>query len=148
MAGLELLNFKTVQKMNNEQNFEGLNVSHAIAKPMLPAVFVGQVLFREKFNRNAPSEIVEVNVGKVGKKYFYLTGWEERYPIDKETLKYTDKNYSQRDFQLYRDKQEILDIREKSKLYDLLQKHFNWSGNGSKNTLEQLRKVVEVLGLS
>ncbi len=134
--------------MNNEQNVEGLNVSPAIAKPMLPAVFVGQVLFREKFNRNAPSEIVEVTVGKVGKKYFYLTGWEERYPIDKETLKYTDKNYSQSNFQLYRDKQDILDRREKSKLYDLLQKHFNWSGNGSKNSLEQLRKVVEVLGLS
>ena len=124
------------------------NGSPAFAKPMLPAVFVGQVLFREKINRNAPSEIVEVTVGKVGEKYFYLTGWEERYPIDKETLKYTDKNYSQSNFQLYRDRQEILDRREKSKLYDLLQKHFNWSGNGSKNTLEQLRKAVEVLGLS
>ena len=124
------------------------NGSPAFAKPMLPAVFVGQVLFREKINRNAPSEIVEVTVGKVGEKYFYLTGWEERYPIDKETLKYTDKNYSQSNFQLYRDKQHILDRREKSKLYDLLQKHFNWSGNGSKNSLEQLRKVVEVLGLS
>ena len=124
------------------------NGSPAFATPMLPAVFVGQVLFREKINRNAPSEIVEVTVGKVGKKYFYLTGWEERYPIDKETLKYTDKNYSQSNFQLYRDKQDILDRREKSKLYDLLQKHFNWSGNGSKNTLEQLRKAVEVLGLS
>ena len=89
-----------------------------------------------------------MTVGKVDEKYFYLTGWEERYPIDKETLKYTDKNYSQSNFQLYRDRQEILDRREKSKLYDLLQKHFNWSGNGSKNTLEQLRKAVEVLGLS
>jgi len=36
--GLELLTFKTVQKMNKEQNVEGLNVSPAIAKPMLPAV--------------------------------------------------------------------------------------------------------------
>ena len=129
-------------------NVEPTSVSPAIAKPMFPAVFVGQVLFREKINRNAPSEIVEVTVGKVGKKYFYLTGWEERYPINKETLKYTAKNYSQSNFQLYRDKQEILDRREKSKLYDLLQKHFNWTGNGSKNTLEQLRKAVEVLGLS
>ena len=120
---------------------------HGIAKPMLPAVFVGQVLYREKSNRNAPSEIVEVTVGKVGKKYFYLTGWEERYTIDKETLKYTDKNYNQRNFQLYKDKQEILDRREKSKLFDVLQKHFNWSGNGSRNTLEQLREVANILGL-
>ena len=32
--------------MSIEQNVEGLNVSPAIAKPMLPAVFVGQILFR------------------------------------------------------------------------------------------------------
>jgi hypothetical protein len=114
----------------------------------LPAVFVGQVLYREKSRRNEPSEIVEVTVGKVGKKYFYLTGWEERYPISKETLKYEDKNYSQSCFQLHRDKQEILDRKEKSSLLDKLQKHFNWSGNGSRNTLEQLRQAVEVLGLS
>ena len=132
----------------NTQNIQTNTDISNDGNTMLPAVFIGQVLFREKFNRNAPSEIVEVTVGKVGKKYFYLTGWEERYPIDKETLKYTDKNYIQSNFQLYRDKQEILDRREKSKLYDLLQKHFNWSGNGSKNTLEQLRKAVEVLGLS
>jgi hypothetical protein len=124
------------------------NEPPADAKPVLPAVFVGQVLYREKSRRNEPSEIVEVTVGKVGKKYFYLTGWEERYPINKETLKYEDKNYSQSNFQLHRDKQEILDRKEKSSLLDKLQKHFNWSGNGSRNTLEQLRQAVEVLGLS
>lgn len=37
-AGIELLNFKYLQKMNNEKNVEDLNVSPAIAKPMLPAV--------------------------------------------------------------------------------------------------------------
>jgi hypothetical protein len=114
----------------------------------IAAVFVGQVLYREKSNRNAPSEIVEVTVGKVGKKYFYLSGWEERYPIDKETLQYTDKNYSQSNFQLYRDKQEILDRKEKDRLTDVLYKHFHWSDNKHKNTLEQLRKAVEILGLS
>ena len=133
---------------NEETKVQNSTEASNDGNTVLPAVFVGQVLFREKFNRNAPSEIVEVTVCKVGKKYFYLTGLEERYPIDKETLKYTDKNYSQSNFQLYRDKQEIFDRREKSKLYDLLQKHFNWSGNGSNNTLEQLRKAVEVLGLS
>jgi hypothetical protein len=115
---------------------------------VLPTVFVGQVLYREKFNRNAPSEIIEVTVGKVGKKYFYLTGWEQRYPIDKETLQYTDKNYNQSNFQLYRDKQEILDRKEKERLTDVLYKHFHWSGNKHENTVEQLRKAVEVLGIS
>ena len=119
-----------------------------IGNTVLPAVFVGQVLYREKSTRNEPSEIVEVTVGKVGKKYFYLTGLEERYPVDKETLKYTDKNYSQSNFQLYRDKQEILDRKDKERLTDVLYKHFHWSGNKHKNTLEQLKKAVEVLGLS
>lgn len=40
MAGLRITNFKTVQKMNKEQNVDGLNVSPDIAKPMLSAVFL------------------------------------------------------------------------------------------------------------
>ncbi len=133
----------TIKNKISEDNFNA-----TIGNNVLPAVFVGQVLYREKSTRNEPSEIVEVTVGKVGKKYFYLTGLEERYPVDKETLKYTDKNYSQSNFQLYRDKQEILDRKEKERLTDVLYKHFHWSGNKHKNTLEQLKKAVEVLGLS
>ena len=130
------------------KNTDKNNFNATIGNTVLPAVFVGQVLYREKSTRNEPSEIVEVTVGKVGKKYFYLTGWEEKYPVDKETLEYTDKNYSQHNFQLYRDKQEILDRKEKERLTDVLYKHFHWSGNKYKNTLEQLKKAVEVLGLS
>ena len=133
----------TIKNKISEDNFNA-----TIGNNVLPAVFVGQVLYRKKSTRNEPSEIVEVTVGKVGKKYFYLTGLEERYPVDKETLKYTDKNYSQSNFKLYRDKQEILDRKEKERLTDVLYKHFHWSGNKHKNTLEQLKKAVEVLGLS
>lgn len=132
----------------NEQKADIIPSAQVSANAMLPAVFVGQVLYREKSNRNAPPEIVEVTIGKIGKKYFYLTGLEERYPVDKGTLKYTDKNYSQSNFQLYRDKQEILDRREKSKLLNILQKYFHWSGNASRNTLQELRQVSEILGLS
>jgi hypothetical protein len=134
--------------MNNEQNAPTVPSAQIAASPVLPAVFVGQVLYREHSHRNTPTEIEEVVVSKIGKKYFYLTGWEERYPINKESLKYDDKIYSQNSFQLYRDKQEILDRKEKSKWLDALQKHFNWSGNGSRNTLEQLREAAKVLGLS
>ena len=134
--------------MNNEQNAPTVSSAQIAANPVFPAVFVGQVLYRELSHRNAPTEIKEVVVSKIGKKYLYLTGWEERYPVNKDTLKYEDKNYSQSNFQLYRDKQEILDRKEKHNLLDKLQKHFNWSGNGSRNTLEQLRQAVEVLGLS
>ena len=129
-------------------NTDKNNFNATIGNTVLPAVFVGQVLYLEKQRRNEPSEIEEVTVGKIGKKYFYLTRWEKRYPVDKETLQYTDKNYSQDNFQLYRDKQEILDRKERGRLTDILYKHFHWSGNKHKNTLEQLKKAVEVLGLS
>ena len=39
--GLELLNLINLQKMNSEQNVEGLNVSPAITKPMLAADYTG-----------------------------------------------------------------------------------------------------------
>lgn len=38
--GIELLNFKYLLKMNKETKVEDLNVSPAIAKPMLPAVLL------------------------------------------------------------------------------------------------------------
>lgn len=114
----------------------------------VPDIFVGQVLYREIHNYNAPPEIKEVVVSKIGKKYFYITGWEERYPIDKETLKHEDKNYIRNSFQLYKDKQEIFDLREKKRLLEKLRKYFDWSGNGSTNTLEQLRQAAEILGVS
>lgn len=111
-------------------------------------IFVGQVLYLEETKRHQDSEIIEVTVGSIGKKYLYLEGWREQYPVDKKTLEYRHKNYSQHNFQLYRSRQEILDKWERSKLYNLLQKHFNWSGSGSKNTLEQLRKAVQALGIN
>lgn len=114
----------------------------------VPAIFVGQVLYREKSIRNGPSEIQEVTVSKIGKKYFYLTGAGEQFPINIKTLEFTDKIYSQFNFKLYRSKQEILDIKEKSVLRYKLQQHFNLFGNCSKNTLEQLRQAVEVLGIT
>lgn len=116
-----------------------------LPNPVLPAVFVGQILYLERSNRNAPSEIEEVTVQRIGKKYFYLNGWEERYPIGKENLLYESKEYSQHNFQLYRTKQEILDRKERANLISKLKAHFDWHGNSSKNTLEQLRSAVDVL---
>ena len=113
----------------------------------LPHIVVGQVLYCEESRRNAPFEIKEYTVKRIGKKYFYLDGHKEKYPVDKDTLFHNNKEYSQFNFQLYRDKQEILDRREKYDLYDKLRKHFDWSGNIKDNTLEQLRLAVEILQL-
>ena len=51
--GLELLNLINLQKMNKEQNVEGLNVSPAIAKPMLPAGWLS-------LDAIPPDELVQV----------------------------------------------------------------------------------------
>lgn len=108
-------------------------------------VFVGQVLYREIYNRSKPIEIIEYTVSRVGRKYFYLNGLNERYPVSKDTLRYVDKQYLQSSFQLYMDKQEILDRIERSNLYDKLKDHFSWSGNSKNNTLQQLREAVKIL---
>jgi len=108
---------------------------------------IGQILYREIGRRNQPYEIKEVKVEKIGKKYFYLEGFDSRYPIDKLTLEYKDKVYSG-GFQLYRDKQDILDKNEKQKLLSKLQQYFSWTNSlASKSTLDQLRQVVNILNL-
>lgn len=113
-------------------------------------IFVGQVLYRLEGSRitTRSGEIVEVTVGKVSRKYFYLEGWQSKYPIDKKTLRYDDKMRIQYSFQLYRDKQELLDLIEKQSLLDLLSRHFSWEGSSKLNTLEQLRAVASILDLT
>ena len=114
-------------------------------KDVVVVVIVGQILYREKSYINEPTKIEEVTVGKIGKKYFYLTGLEERYPIDKETLRYTDKVYIQNGFQLYLDKQKIIDKNEAATLYTNIQKVFrDYSDN--RLTIEQLRNISDILG--
>lgn len=112
---------------------------------LLPGVFVGQKLYREVFFRTGPSEIKEYEVESIARKYFYLKELGRHYPVDKKTLWYEDKNYSQSNFHLYVDKQSILDRREKERLKANLQRHFSWDGNSNKNTLEELREAAKVL---
>lgn len=47
MAGLRITKLQILTKMNKEQNVDGLNVSPAIAKPMLPAVLICDCSSRE-----------------------------------------------------------------------------------------------------
>jgi hypothetical protein len=110
-------------------------------------IVVGQTLYQEIFNRNAHNTIEEVVVGKVGKKYFYLTGWKERYPIDKKTLEYRSKEYTQSNFQLYRSKQDIIDEREHLGLVRLIESHTRYGGH-RRHSLSELRQVCEIFGIS
>jgi len=106
---------------------------------------VGQVLFRAKTRRGQPPEIEKVEIANIGNKYFYLKGDHRQYKYDKHTLYYYDKNYLQSNDQLYRTEQEILDRWEKDKLSSKLREYFSFWGSLSKTTLDQLRKVAEIL---
>ena len=109
-------------------------------------VFIGQVLYREIHNRNSRVEIKEYTVSKIGKKYFYLNE-NDRYRINKESLRYEDKDYSQCSFQLYTDKQDILDRLERSDLVDKIRKSFDWLSKQN-FTLTQLREVANILNIN
>jgi len=105
---------------------------------------VGDTLYREMFNRQGPNgEINECRVNKIGNKYLY-TDNGGRYPINKTTLKYEDKEYSQRNFQLYRTKEEIKLKQKYNKLYSTIQNYFD-RYTTRKATLEQLIEIAKIL---
>ena len=102
---------------------------------------VGQTLY--KVDKNTINEVV---VEKVGTKYFYLAGYLGRYPINKDTIEYMDKEYTQDNFRLYRSKQEISDLVEIRALKQKLS-HYFYQGRVN-NTLEELRSAVEILKIN
>ena len=110
---------------------------------MLPAVFVGQVLYRERTSRHSPTEITEHTVTKIGRKYFEATGLNDKINIS--NLKYESPMYSQHNYQLYLSKQQILDRQEMNSLYNKIQNLFSHYSN-RKFTLDELRKVAEIVG--
>ena len=120
------------------------NENGNFAKPMLPAVFVGQVLFREVSSRYTDWHITEHKVTKIGKKYFECEGLRDKITI--ATLMHENKVYSQSNYQMYRTKQEILDKNELNKLYNNIQKTFSHYNHNKNFTLEQLRQVADIVG--
>ena len=114
------------------------------SKPLLPAVFVGQFLFREVFSIYSPTEIKSYEIEKIGKKFIYVKNLDKT-PINIEDLKYENKNYSQNNIQFYLTEQEILDKNERQHLIDKIRKTFDWQSNTTNFTLNQLRDVVKTL---
>jgi hypothetical protein len=87
----------------------------------------------------------EFTVKKIARKYFEVE--ETWHKIEIATLKYTNPDYMQANYQLYRDKNEILHTKERRKLIDQLRKAFSYYGDID-YTLEQLRQVAEILNLN
>jgi hypothetical protein len=108
---------------------------------------VGQKLYQEA-NGGLLNAYKEVEVLSVGKKYFYLKDDRLKLPYCLEKLRYENKNYSQNNIQLYLHPQEIIDSKERNFLIKKLSNHFTWMSRGAENnTLEQLRKAAEALGI-
>ncbi len=108
-------------------------------------IIVGQILYF------AEGDIIRsAEVKKIAKKYIYVQvvgGWSE-YQIDKNTLNYVSKNGHQYNKQFYRTEQEILDIQTKKELRQKICQHLGYSYFKKVDyTLEQLRKVIEILGI-
>ena len=131
--------------MNKEQNAPTVPSAQIAANPLLPAVFVGQVLYRERTGRYSTGEITEHTVTKIGRKYFECTDLNDK--INVSNLNYESKMYSQNNYRLYRTKQEILDKNELSRLYSKIQHSFSHYSN-QKFSLEDLRKVAQIIGVS
>lgn len=108
-------------------------------KPNLPAIVVGQILYRE-----LKTSIKEYTVTKVGRKYLECANLEDKISID--TLKYENKNYSQSNYQMYRSKQEILDKNEMNSLFSKIKHSFSDYTHNGKFTIEQLRQIADIVG--
>ena len=120
------------------------NETPADAKTVLSAVVVGQKVWVNPSSlRRSRREPFEATVSKVGRKYFELTECpREKY--DLETLRQvTETNYENK---VYLKLQDILDEKEHQKLSDEIKRAFNGYGK-LQYSLEQLRKVAEIVGL-
>lgn len=145
--------FKNLQMLNKElqdgtkYDSEQMSIVASPAQmpqnPMLPAVYIGQVLYRERTGKYANGEITEHTVTKIDRKYFECTCLNNK--INVSDLMYENKMYSQDNYRLYITKQEIFDKNELSILYAAIQSSFSHYSN-KKFTLDELRKVSKILG--
>jgi|GEM_PF-2182584 len=131
---------------NKEQKDEKITETAIVGNTVLAAVklCVGQKLWlvRSHHYRGDNREPIEVTISKVGKKYFELEDYS-RCKFEIETLKQvTETNYVDR---CHLSLQEILDEREADKLAGQIKNIFGGYGK-PKLTLEQLRKIMDVVG--
>lgn len=104
-------------------------------------ITVGQKLFFVK----SKGEIMEVTVEKVGRKYFYVSGWQFKgLGFDLQTLRYTDKDSTQFSKQLFLSKEEIVEKQERAKLRDEVDKFFYHNQSRTLST-EQLRAIKDII---
>jgi len=101
---------------------------------------VGQTLYEVVRN-----EIIEREIKVIGRKYFYIEQNCGNANFSIESLKYTCKDYSQYNRQLYISKQELEDKEEKRKLIFKIEKVFNSFNSASQLSLEQARAIDKII---
>lgn len=105
----------------------------------------GQKLYSEIATRaNNLIEIKEYEVENVGRKYIWLKNYHE-YPINRKTLIYTDKVYSQNSFQLYTEAEQIHQLRRKNNLFGVIRHNLMYKQNMMSIPLEDLEKIADIL---
>lgn len=87
--------------------------------------------------------MVESTINKVGRKYFYIGYFDRK--INKNTL-VEEKDWGDC-VRVFLSKQEYLDDQEKQRLYMKIRETFYKWGSEDKVTLEQLRKIAEILNI-
>lgn len=104
----------------------------------------GDILYGREGSRHGAQGIMEYKVAKVGRVYFEVDDYNRRrYSI--KTLEYVCKNYSQNNHQLYKTKEEILDMLEHERLSTVIRDEFKYKYGKLPYSLEQLKKVIEIL---
>lgn len=92
--------------------------------------------------------IYEGTVAKIGRQYFYVSrsaNDRDPYKVDKQTMRdHSNYGWGYR-CQVYLTKQEILDEREFTSLWENSQVFFSQWANKSKVSLEVLREVAKLL---
>jgi len=107
---------------------------------------VGMKLYREIHKRGFAPEIKEYTISKIARKYIYLSE-NDRYPIDKTSLTFTDPAYSQNNFKLYRSENEIKDMWETNRLFNKIKASFNGYYVPNDLNLEKLRQIDKILSV-
>lgn len=95
---------------------------------------------RRMSRKDILDRVKEVKVVKIGRKYFYVEGMDDKF--DLETLKHTSEHHY--DMQAYLTLQEIKDEMEHADLQDKLRAVFSTYGR-IKLTLEQLRAIDKII---
>lgn len=86
----------------------------------------------------------EWDIVSVGVKYCTAKKGYGEKKVSIESLRYTDKKYSQHSIQFYLTKQEILDKKEMSNTYSEICRYF-YTNYTNKLSLEQLRQIKQII---